>query len=73
MSNSFSIALSGLTGANSALDITSNNIANADTTGFKSSDAEFGTVFSSGAVNLNTSTFRRGCAAGRVESAVHPG
>ena len=28
----FSIALSGLTGANSALDITSNNIANANTT-----------------------------------------
>jgi flagellar hook protein FlgE len=52
----FSIALSGLTAANSALDITSNNIANADTTGFKNSQAEFGTVFSSGAVALNTST-----------------
>ncbi|HTV97440.1 MAG TPA: flagellar hook protein FlgE [Steroidobacteraceae bacterium] len=52
----FSIALSGLTAANSALDITSNNIANADTTGFKNSQAEFGTVFDSGAVNLNTST-----------------
>ena len=52
----FSIALSGLTASNSALDITSNNIANANTTGFKNSQAEFGTVFSSGAVNLNTST-----------------
>jgi len=52
----FSIALSGLTAANSALDITSNNIANANTTGFKNSQAEFGDVFSSGAVNLNTST-----------------
>src|ERR1700683_1240982 len=56
----FSIALSGLTAANSALDITSNNIANADTTGFKNSQAEFGTVFSSGAVNLNTSTAGEG-------------
>jgi flagellar hook protein FlgE len=56
----FSIALSGLTAANSALDITSNNIANADTTGYKSSQAEFGTVYSSGAVNLNTSTAGEG-------------
>jgi flagellar hook protein FlgE len=56
----FSIALSGLTAANSALDITSNNISNADTTGFKNSQAEFGTVFSSGAVNLNTSTAGEG-------------
>ena len=31
----FSIALSGLTAASSALDITSNNIANANTVGFK--------------------------------------
>ena len=52
----FSIALSGLTASNSALGITSNNIANANTTGFKNSQAEFGTVFTSGAVNLNTST-----------------
>jgi flagellar hook protein FlgE len=49
-----------LTAANSALDITSNNIANADTTGYKNSQAEFGTVFSSGAVNLNTSTAGEG-------------
>ena len=46
----FSIALSGLTASNSALGITSNNIANANTTGFKNSQAEFGTVFTSGAV-----------------------
>jgi flagellar hook protein FlgE len=52
----FSIALSGLTASNSALGITSNNIANANTTGFKNSQAEFGTVFTSGAVNLNTLT-----------------
>jgi flagellar hook protein FlgE len=56
----FSIALSGLSAANTALDVTSNNIANADTSGFKSSSTEFGTVFSSGAVNLNTSTSGEG-------------
>ena len=70
--SSFSIALSGLTGANSALDITSNNIANADTTGFKNSQAEFGTVFSSGAVNLNTSTAGEGYS-WSPRPAVHPG
>jgi flagellar hook protein FlgE len=52
----FSIALSGLSAASSALDVTSNNIANADTVGFKSSLAEFADVYASGAVNLNTST-----------------
>ena len=41
----FSIALSGLTAANSALDITSNNIANANTIGFKNSQAEFADVY----------------------------
>jgi flagellar hook protein FlgE len=56
----FNIALSGLTAASSGLDITSNNIANADTTGFKSSQAEFGDVFSSSAVNLNTSSSGEG-------------
>jgi flagellar hook protein FlgE len=56
----FSIALSGLDASNSALDITSNNIANANTTGFKSSSAEFADVYSSGAVNLNNSTSGEG-------------
>src|SRR6202789_4118922 len=60
MSNSFSIALSGLSAANTALDVTSNNIANANTVGFKDSQAQFGDVYSSGAVNLNTSTSGEG-------------
>lgn len=60
MSNSFSIALSGLGASNTALDITSNNIANANSVGFKDSQAEFGDVYSSGAVNLNTSTSGEG-------------
>ena len=53
--SSFSIALSGLTASSSDLSVTSNNIANADTVGFKSSRAEFGDVYAAGAVDLNTS------------------
>jgi flagellar hook protein FlgE len=58
--SSFSIALSGLTASSSDLDITANNIANADTVGFKGSRAEFADVYASGAVNLNTSVTGEG-------------
>jgi len=57
---SFSIALSGLTAASSDLDVTANNVANADTTGFKASRAEFADVYAAGAVNLNTSVVGEG-------------
>lgn len=43
---SFSIALSGLNAANSELNVTSNNIANVGTFGFKGSRAEFADVYS---------------------------
>jgi flagellar hook protein FlgE len=56
----FSIALSGLTAASSDLDVTANNVANADTVGFKESRAEFADVFAAGAVNLNTSAIGEG-------------
>jgi flagellar hook protein FlgE len=58
--SSFSIALSGLTAASSDLDVTANNVANANTTGFKGSRAEFADVFAAGAVNLNTSQVGEG-------------
>jgi flagellar hook protein FlgE len=58
--SSFSIALSGLTAASSDLDVTANNVANADTVGFKSSRAEFADVYASGSANLNTSTSGEG-------------
>jgi flagellar hook protein FlgE len=58
--SSFSIALSGLTASSQDLDVTSNNIANADTVGFKSARAEFADVYASGAVNLNTSVVGEG-------------
>ena len=42
---SFQIALTGLNAATTDLNVTSNNIANANTTGFKKSRAEFSDVF----------------------------
>jgi flagellar hook protein FlgE len=58
--SSFSIALSGLTAASSDLDVTANNIANADTIGFKSSRAEFADLYASGAADLNQSVTGEG-------------
>ncbi|MEQ1803380.1 MAG: flagellar hook protein FlgE [Gammaproteobacteria bacterium] len=49
---SFQIALSGLNAASTDLQITSNNIANANTTGFKSSRGEFADVFSGDSVGI---------------------
>ena len=56
----FSIALSGLTAASADLDVTANNVANANTIGFKDSRAEFADVYSAGATNLNTSVVGQG-------------
>ena len=50
----FNIALSGLTAATSDLNVTANNIANAQTIGFKQSRAEFADVYAAGAKSLNT-------------------
>src|ERR1700737_312109 len=56
----FSLGLSGLTAASSDLDVTANNVANANTVGFKDSRAQFADVYSAGAVNLNTSAGGQG-------------
>jgi flagellar hook protein FlgE len=47
--SAFNTALSGLTAANTDLDVISNNVANADTVGFKSSRAEFADVYAGSA------------------------
>ena len=49
---SFQVALSGLNAASTDLQVTSNNIANANTTGFKSSRAEFADVYSGEATGI---------------------
>ncbi|MBU2887257.1 flagellar hook-basal body complex protein [Gilvimarinus agarilyticus] len=41
----FNVALSGIRAANTDLEVTGNNIANASTTGFKTSRVEFGDVY----------------------------
>ncbi len=51
---SFQIALSGLNAASADLGVTSNNIANANTTGFKGSRAEFSDVFASGSIGTGS-------------------
>ena len=58
--SSFSIALSGLSAASTDLQVTANNIANADTIGFKSSVAEFADVYASGGASLNTAVIGEG-------------
>src|SRR5581483_4776540 len=55
-SMSFTIALSGISAATTDLNTISNNIANANSTGFKESRAEFGDFFQNAAYNLQTST-----------------
>jgi len=45
---SFSIGLSGLRATNEQLDVISQNIANVDTSGFKSGRAEFSAIYSGG-------------------------
>jgi len=49
-------AISGLSAAQTDLATTANNIANASTTGFKASRAEFADLFSAGAAGLEAGT-----------------
>jgi flagellar hook protein FlgE len=50
---SFRISLSGMNAATADLNVTSNNIANANTTGFKEGRAEFGDVFAASSSGLS--------------------
>jgi flagellar hook protein FlgE len=52
----FAVALSGLNAATADLNVTGNNIANANTTGFKASRAEFSDVFAVGAQSIGNGT-----------------
>ncbi len=57
---SFNIALSGLNAAQKDLDVTSNNIANVATTGFKKSRAEFGDVYTNSVFSNSRTTVGSG-------------
>lgn len=64
---SFGIALSGLDAAQNNLDITANNIANSDTTGFKSSTPQFAEVFSASQQGLSQTQIGGGVQLSDVE------
>ncbi|OZB80193.1 MAG: hypothetical protein B7X28_07270, partial [Halothiobacillus sp. 13-55-253] len=54
---SFNTSITGLNAAQKDLDVTSNNIANANSTGFKSSRAQFGDIYAVSAYgNSKTAT-----------------
>ena len=57
---SFNISLSGLSAASSDLDVTSNNIANVGTTGFKGSRAEFADIFAATALGTTSNAVGSG-------------
>lgn len=63
---SFLISLSGMNAASADLNITSNNVANASSTGFKASRGEFGDVFAASAHGLSANTVGAGVRLQRV-------
>src|SRR3546814_9704759 len=62
----FQIALSGLNAASADLNVTANNIANVNTTGFKSSRAEFADMFPISAYGVSSTATGIGVRTGRV-------
>ncbi len=56
----FDTALSGIRAASSDLSVTGNNIANASTTGFKSSRVEFGDVYATSVLGAGTNAIGSG-------------
>jgi flagellar hook protein FlgE len=64
---SFGIALSGLDAAQSGLDVTANNIANASTVGFKSSTPQFAELFSAAGQGVSNTQIGGGVALTAVE------
>ena len=63
---SFNSSLSGIAAANADLNVTSNNIANVNTVGFKESRAEFANLFSSSAYGLARNAVGAGVAVSNV-------
>lgn len=57
---SFQTSISGLNAANAELNVTGNNIANASTTGFKESRAEFADVYAVSNLGLSSNTIGQG-------------
>ena len=64
----FQIALSGLNAANSDLDITANNIANVNTTGFKRSRGNFAELFATGLQQVTSNATGLGTRLAQVQT-----
>ncbi len=62
----FAIALSGLNAASTELEVTANNIANVNTTGFKQSRAEFAEVFAVGVQSVSSNASGSGVRTSRI-------
>lgn len=67
------VSLSGLSAAQMDLNTTSNNIANANTFGFKESRAEFGDVYSTSLFTNAKTTPGQGVQAAKVAQQFHEG
>ena len=65
---SFSTAISGVNAATSDLNVISNNIANASTTGFKASTAEFAEVFASSLLGSGAAATGQGVALSEIRA-----
>ncbi len=63
---SFYTSLTGLNSATAQLAVTSNNIANVGTTGFKRSRADFGDIFATSPLQKASSTVGQGVALKQV-------
>jgi flagellar hook-basal body protein len=63
---SFFTSLTGLNAATAQLGVTSNNIANASTVGFKRSRADFGDIFATSPLQKATSTIGQGVSLKKV-------
>ncbi|MDH5650108.1 MAG: flagellar hook-basal body complex protein, partial [Gammaproteobacteria bacterium] len=62
----FKASLSGLNAAQADLDVISNNIANSETTGFKSSRTEFSDVYASAFSSIANTSPGAGVTVGQV-------
>lgn len=70
---SFNIALSGLAAAQKDLDVTANNIANVNTTGFKESRAEFADVYATSIFSSGRTKVGDGVTTSRVAQQFNQG
>ncbi|MDH5483904.1 MAG: flagellar hook-basal body complex protein [Gammaproteobacteria bacterium] len=70
---SFNISLSGLNAASSDLSVTSNNIANVGTTGFKGSRAEFADIFAASPLGSTSNAMGDGVVLANVSQQFNQG